>query len=142
MTGQATFTFPFGITNLVVKMDGDIKANMGIGLDGFAEYEAKLFEIRVLEVGVPGFYIPEVITVGPYISLDIDATLKVEAVGQFLASAEMHWERIGITIDFLTPILSKGRGFAPQVSRTISILFQTLLTFLSRSDKAQIPGQW
>lgn len=115
VTGQATFTFPFGITNLLVKMDGDIKANMGIGLDAFAEYTADLFKFRIFEIGVPGFYIPEVITVGPYISLDINAELKVEALGQFLASAEMHWEKIGFTIDFLTPILSKGRGFSPQV---------------------------
>lgn len=116
VTGQATFTFPFGITDLLIKLDGNLIANMGIGLDAFAEYTADLFDLRVFEIAIPGFEIPEVIAVGPYLTLDINAELKVEAVGQFLAGAELHWEKIGQTIDFLDPIKTTGHGYAPQVT--------------------------
>ncbi|EME48461.1 hypothetical protein DOTSEDRAFT_76094 [Dothistroma septosporum NZE10] len=116
VTGQATFTLPFGITGLAVKLQGTLTANMGLGLDAFASYTADAFDIRIFEVGVEGLSIPEIIAVGPYLTLDINAELKVETVGQFLAGAELHWEALGFTLDFLFPILSKGHGFAPQVT--------------------------
>lgn len=63
-----------------------------------------------------GFTIPEIIDVGSYLTLDINAGLKVETLGQFLAGAELHWEALSMTMDLLFPLLSKGHGFAPQVT--------------------------
>lgn len=103
-----------------MSFQGNVLANFQLGVNAFASYEKEIAKLRIIEVGVPGFYIPEVITVGPMLTLDVDATVKIDALGQILAGAEFNFPHIGATINFFNSDKSSAHGFTPSVSTTFS----------------------
>lgn len=119
-TGSATFTF-IGITRLSLKLDGELQALLQLGVNGFHEFSKPIFEARILAIPIWGFAIPEIIEIGPYLTLDFEAGVRVEALGQMLAGIQLNWDKIGGTIDFMNPLKSKGYGFAPQISPVFNV---------------------
>lgn len=112
-TGSASFTLIEGFTAMKLGVAGNIHAAWQLGVDAYADWEHDIASIRLLEVGVPGFFIPEVITVGPMLTLDIDATIEVEAQGQLLIGSSYSLEKFSATVDFFNHANSNSRGFTP-----------------------------
>ncbi|KAH0152331.1 hypothetical protein KCU67_g9882, partial [Aureobasidium melanogenum] len=115
-TGAATFTI-IGPTRLSLRLRGDLNANVQIGVDGFYKFERPILEIPLTpDIGLPGFSIPGVITIGPYLTVDLVAKIEVEAVGQILAGVNLDWPEMGMFVDFLLPGSAKSYGFSPIVT--------------------------
>lgn len=115
-TGSATFTI-IGPTRLNLRLRGDLNANVQLGVDGFYKFERPILEVPLApDVGLPGFSIPGVISIGPYLTIDLVAKIEVETVGQFLAGVNLDWPEIGMSIDFLSPGSAKSYGFSPIVT--------------------------
>ncbi|KAG9519860.1 hypothetical protein KCU93_g7884, partial [Aureobasidium melanogenum] len=115
-TGSATFTI-IGPTRLSLRLRGDLNANVQIGVDGFYQFERPILEIPLTpDIGLPGFSIPGVITIGPYLTVDLVAKIEVEAVGQILAGVNLDWPEMGMFVDFLLPGSAKSYGFSPIVT--------------------------
>ncbi|KJX93914.1 hypothetical protein TI39_contig4239g00006 [Zymoseptoria brevis] len=120
VTGSAVFTI-VGPTRLILRMVGDLDATLQLGINGFAEFSYKPFEKRLLTAGLPGFSIPGVISIGPYLTLDVDAEILIELEGQMLAGLQMEWPAIGFQVDFMAPINSKAFGYAPRVKPVFNV---------------------
>ncbi|KAG9942021.1 hypothetical protein KCU85_g9386, partial [Aureobasidium melanogenum] len=115
-TGSATFTI-IGPTRLSLRLRGNLNANVQIGVDGFYQFERPILEIPLTpDIGLPGFSIPGVITIGPYLTVDLVAKIEVEAVGQILAGVNLDWPEMGMFVDFLLPGSAKSYGFSPIVT--------------------------
>ncbi|THW98728.1 hypothetical protein D6D13_10515 [Aureobasidium pullulans] len=115
-TGSATFTI-IGPTRLSLRLRGDLNANVQIGVDGFYKFERPILEIPLTpDIGLPGFSIPGVITIGPYLTVDLVAKIEVEAVGQIPAGVNLDWPEMGMFVDFLLPGSAKSYGFSPIVT--------------------------
>lgn len=114
VTGSAVFTI-VGPTRLILRLVGDLEATIQIGVNGFAEFAFKPFEKRLLVAGLPGFSIPGVISIGPYLTLDIDAKLQIEVEGQMLAGLQMEWPAVGMQVDFMSWTDSKAFGYWPRI---------------------------
>ncbi|TIA78266.1 hypothetical protein D6C76_04152 [Aureobasidium pullulans] len=115
-TGSATFTI-IGPTRLSLRLRGDLNANVQIGVDGFYKFERPILEIPLTpDIGLPGFSIPGVITIGPYLTVDLVAKIEVEAVGQILAGVNLDWPEMSMFVDFLLPGSAKSYGFSPIVT--------------------------
>lgn len=114
-TGSATFTI-IGITRLGLRLQGDLNANVQLGVDGFYRFERPVFQQRLFTEGLPGFAIPDIISIGPYLSIDIAAVVKVETIGQILAGVNLHWPKIGMFVDFMDFGSAKSYGYAPIVT--------------------------
>ncbi|KAF4552267.1 Hypothetical protein D9617_10g072480 [Elsinoe fawcettii] len=115
-TGSATFTI-IGPTRLSLRLRGDLNANVQLGVDGFYKFERPILEIPLTpDIGLPGFSIPGVISIGPYLTVDLVAKIEVETVGQFLAGINLDWPEMGMFVDFLSPGSAKSYGYAPIVT--------------------------
>ena len=114
-TGSATFTV-IGITRLGLRLAGDLNANVQLGIDGFYHFERPVFEQRLFTAGLPGFSIPDIISIGPYLSIDIEAKVEVETIGQVLAGVNLDWPEIGMFVDFMDFSRAKSYGYAPIVT--------------------------
>lgn len=115
-TGSATFTI-IGPTRLSLRLRGDLNANVQLGVDGFAKWEHDVLSIPLTpDIGLPGFSIPGVLTIGPYLTVDLVAKIEVEAVGQILAGVNLDWPEMGMFVDFLLPGSAKSYGFSPIVT--------------------------
>ncbi|KAG9511531.1 hypothetical protein KCV07_g10111, partial [Aureobasidium melanogenum] len=69
-TRSANFTI-IGPTQLSLRLRGDLNANVQLGVDGFAKWEHDVLSISLTpDLGLPGFSIPGVLTIGPYLSVD------------------------------------------------------------------------
>lgn len=68
------------------------------------------------DIGLPGFSIPGVITIGPYLTVDLVSKIEVEAVGQVLAGVNLDWPEMGMFVEFLRPLSAKSDGFSPIVT--------------------------
>jgi hypothetical protein len=126
--GSATYTLAIGFTDLQVSFNGDVHAQFQLGVNAYAEYTWDIKEVRILEVGIPGFFIPDVIVVGPMLTLGVDAEIKIEALGQLLAGARYDFNHIGATIDFFDHSKSSSHGTLPQVSTVFEAAGEVNLT--------------
>ena len=115
--GSISFRLLSGITAGSVGMSGNLAAGLTIGVDAFAEYKKKITVARLVHQGVPGFSIPNIITLGPEITLDMTAEFGISAQGQLLAGVTMTWPNINANLDILNPSASSSSGFTPQVNR-------------------------
>lgn len=114
--GTATYTLLVGFTDLVISFNGDVHAQFQVGVNAFVTKTWSTPEVRIIELGVPGFFIPDVITVGPMLTLGLDAEIKIDALGQILAGASYDFNHIGANIDFFNPKQSSSHGTTPVVS--------------------------
>jgi hypothetical protein len=120
-TGSATYTLLVGFTKLNLRFEGNLDALLQLGINAYTEWEKEIFKKRLFDIGVEGFYIPGIIIVGPMVTLDIDAKLNVEALGQLLAGARLTWPRIGANINFFDYDKSTGYGYIPDVKPVFNV---------------------
>ncbi|OJJ45109.1 hypothetical protein ASPZODRAFT_144413 [Penicilliopsis zonata CBS 506.65] len=116
VTGSVTYTLLVGFTEMSLDLAGSLKASIQLGLNAYAEYEDDIASVRLLTIPIDGFDIPEIIDVGPAITLDVDATVEIDALGQVLAGAILEWSNMGAHLDVYDILDTTGHGFAPQVT--------------------------
>ncbi|KAL9036648.1 MAG: hypothetical protein Q9214_006041 [Letrouitia sp. 1 TL-2023] len=115
--GSISFRLLDGITAGSVGMSGNLNAGLQIGVDAFAEFSKTITVARLVHQGLPGFSIPNIITLGPEVTLDMTASFGIQAQGQLLAGVTMSWPNLGATLNILNPSASTSYGFTPQVNR-------------------------
>lgn len=103
-------------------MKGNLHAGVELGVEFPAIYEHEIGRYRPLEVGVPGFSIPNIVTVGPMVTLDIAATLRIEAQGQAIAGFQYYLTGFEQPIDFIDKSKSKSVGWTPHVEHVFNAM--------------------
>ena len=81
VAGSVSFSLLNGFTAGNVGLSGNLRAGLEIGVDAFAEYQNTITVARLVHQGIPGFSIPDVITIGPEITLDMTADFDISAEG-------------------------------------------------------------
>lgn len=94
--------------------EGNIAAGLGIGIN--AQAQAKQgFNKDVFAVGAPGFSIPNIITVGPAITLKAEVNIGISLQGQVLAGVNMSLPNFSANLDLVNTDQSFPRGFTPEI---------------------------
>lgn len=100
-------------------MTGKFDAGVSLGLEALAVYKREL-RSRIASVGLRGFSIPKVVTVGPQITLDIAAGLEIQAQGQDIAGIHYSLPKFVQTINFVDKSKSRSSGWTPQLTKTFN----------------------
>lgn len=119
--GSAIFT-ALGPTRMILNLHAILNANIQFGIDGFAKFQRPVLDIPLLPpIGLPGFEIVDVITIGPYLTVDLVAKITIQALGQILAGLHFDWPEMGMSIDLLHPNYANSYGFAPIVTPVFNV---------------------
>ena len=119
VTGSFSASITSGITKGQLSLTGNMYAGLFIGLDAFAEYDL-LTEHDLFTVGLPGFSIPDIVTLGPSLALGVSAELDIQAEGQYLVGAGLIWSDIYAMLDLIDHSQSTHSGFVPTYNYTAS----------------------
>ncbi|KAF5589962.1 hypothetical protein FPCIR_6591 [Fusarium pseudocircinatum] len=112
LTGTIEASLIHGITKAQIQFNAQFKAGLNLGLKAFVTYE-KEWTYPVAEFSPWNFGIPLLCTVGPYIGLDVQAGMTIEATGTLLIGASVEWENIDLLIDLLDSGNSHSNGLTP-----------------------------
>ncbi|PNP76723.1 hypothetical protein FNYG_10142 [Fusarium nygamai] len=112
LTGTIEASLIHGITKAQIQFNAQFKAGLNLGLKAFVTYE-KEWTYPVAEFSPWNFGIPLLCTVGPYIGLDVQVGMTIEATGTLLIGASVEWENIDILIDLLDSSNSHSNGLTP-----------------------------
>ncbi|KAF4989609.1 hypothetical protein FGRMN_9016 [Fusarium graminum] len=102
----------FSIETAQVQFNMVFKAGLNLGLEAFVKYE-KTWETTLVDFDLPGFGVPVLFSINPYIGLGIEASLGIEATGTLLIGSSVEWENIDILIDLLDSDNSHSNGLTP-----------------------------
>ncbi|KAF7557303.1 hypothetical protein G7Z17_g850 [Cylindrodendrum hubeiense] len=103
---------PFKVTKAQVGFRASFKAGLYLGLVAFVKYEKKYTKSFPRKF-IPGFEIPLLAGVGPFVELSFEATMTIQATGSLLLGTAIEWNNIDIMIDLLDYSNSHARGFNP-----------------------------
>ncbi|KAG0142993.1 hypothetical protein CROQUDRAFT_109483 [Cronartium quercuum f. sp. fusiforme G11] len=81
------------------KITGRMKANLDVTLSMIGKMEFGIGEIVLLSAGLPGFSIPNIITIGPEVRLITDGTIGFEGTASVKFGADVEWEKLDANID-------------------------------------------
>jgi hypothetical protein len=113
ISGAASFAiYSASLTSGFVAMDGNVHAGLELGLYAQAEYK-QTFEKTIASAGLPGFSIPNIISVGPVIQLKAELDIDIAATGQLLVGATMDIPNFAARLDLVDSSGSYSRGFTP-----------------------------
>lgn len=116
LSGQAKWTLLDGLQQANVGMSGNVAAGVELGIDAQASL-SQTFTYPIAQVGVPGFSIPQIITVGPEIALSAEVELGVSLAGQVLAGVRMTIPNFQANLDLVDGSKSGSSGFTPQFEK-------------------------
>jgi hypothetical protein len=112
---------PFsGIGKGSVSVEGHMYMGLYVGIDAFAEAEQTATK-EIIKRGLPGWSIPGIISIGPELSLSVEAGVKVEAEGQIFAGASLTWPNFTATFDIAHPSQSTKDGWDPIFDRKLNV---------------------
>ncbi|KAK6499167.1 hypothetical protein TWF481_011738 [Arthrobotrys musiformis] len=117
-SASITFSLLRGIQAGSIDFEGNIKARFSVGIvnnntninvpwPGSLNYE-------VFNVGLPSLSIPNVLTIGPYISLDVVGTISMGATGLIRAGFELEIENPRFHADLKNISRSTAAGWVPK----------------------------
>lgn len=118
LDGSASFSLINGLTKAQLSLDGSLDVGLYLGMNAFAEWNPKE-QYDFLSVGLPGLSIPDILTIGPVLSLGVSADLDIAAVGQYLVGADMQWTQLSAKLDVLNPKSSSKSGWTPNIRDTV-----------------------
>lgn len=108
--------FSPGVTNAQLFLSGNMEAGVYLGLEAFAEY-TKDWQKELILVNLLGWQIGDLISVGPYVELDIKASFGIKAEGTLLMGGGASWPNFGATLDLLNDANSQPYGFQPDLQQ-------------------------
>ena len=94
---------------------------------GFQAENAKLgrksFTFTILDIGIPGFSIPDIFVVGPQFTLGVSFTLALSATGNLEAGVNMEWPDAKAHMDLVNddPSASTNDGWTPTVDKFFNV---------------------
>lgn len=112
--GSITATPLSGLTRGTIGITGNMYAGVYLGVNAFAKWEYE-FHRDLLKVGLPGWSIPGIVTLGPQVILSVKATIGIEAEGQLITGASFTWPNFAATLDFVDRKKSSKSGWSPTV---------------------------
>lgn len=98
-----------------MRITGDLTAGVNLGLDAQGLYNGKVLSQRIMGFNPLGFEVPGVISIGPEVTLDVDADVNVRARGQVEAGIDLVWQQLDMSIDLMAPWNSYASGFEPDL---------------------------
>lgn len=117
--GSASFSvLGGGLTKAQLSLNGNLDASLYLGMNAFAEWDPTK-EVDFLTMGLPELEIPNILVLGPIITLGVSIDLDISAVGQYLVGADMNWPALSATLDVLNPHSSSQSGWVPTVHDSV-----------------------
>ena len=116
--GSASLNIVDGLTAAQIGMNGNIAAGLELGLDANAQYTNKLTS-TIASAGLPGFSVPNIISIGPVVDLSAELDLNIAAQGQLLVGVTMSIPDFAANLD-LVGSNSYSRGFTPQFTKVFN----------------------
>ncbi|KAF3176297.1 hypothetical protein TWF225_008752 [Orbilia oligospora] len=124
-SASITFSLTRGIQAGSIDFEGNIKArfslgivnnnrNINIPLAGDIKYE-------LFNIGLPSLSIPNVLTIGPYIALDVVGTVSMGATGLIRAGFELEIEKPRFHADLKNLSRSTATGWVPKFRPIFSL---------------------
>lgn len=114
--GEARWTITEGVSKANVGMNGNLAAGVQIGIDAKAELK-KEFPFPIAQVGIPGFSVSGLFTVGPVVELSAEVALGISLAGQVLAGIKMSIPNFSAYVDMIDGSKSSIQGFTPQFEK-------------------------
>lgn len=112
--GSISFRLVEGVSAATMSIAGNLAASLGLAINGFASQTATPAIERIAAVGLPGFTIPKIVTVGPELTLDMSVTIRVSADGQLFAGGTLTMPDFVAFVDFVHGANSHSSGWTPQ----------------------------
>jgi hypothetical protein len=113
LSGAASFSiYQATLKSGFVQMDGNVHAGLELGLEAQASYQNNI-QKTIASAGLPGFSIPNVITVGPVVELKAELDIDISAEGQILVGATMDIPNFAAHLDLVDSSASFSKGFTP-----------------------------
>ncbi|EPS36475.1 hypothetical protein H072_10020 [Dactylellina haptotyla CBS 200.50] len=117
-SASVTFSLLHGIEAGSIDFEGNLKAAFSVGIvnnntnlaipwPGSTKYE-------IFNVGLPNLYIPNVVTIGPYIALDVVGSISIGATGLIRAGFEFELEKPSFHADLKDISKSTASGWEPK----------------------------
>ena len=94
---------------------------------GFQAENAKLgrksFTFTILDIGIPGFSIPDVFVIGPQFTVGVSFTVALSASGNLEAGVNMAWPDAKAHLDLINsdPSASTNDGWTPTVDKVFNV---------------------
>lgn len=94
---------------------------------GFQAEEAKLgrksFTFTILDIGIPGFSIPDVFVIGPQFTVGVSFTVALSASGNLEAGVNMAWPDAKAHLDLINSdaSASTNEGWTPTVDKVFNV---------------------
>lgn len=110
LSGSCSFSIADGVTSLSVGMSGSLTAGIQIGIDAEVKY-TKTWSKELYSQGVEYLSVPNVITIGPVMTLDAALELELTAEGKVLTGAELTIGPFEANLDFINSDNTYGNGF-------------------------------
>jgi hypothetical protein len=93
--------------------NANMRAGLNLGMEAFVKYE-KEWEKTLAKIPLGGFHVPLVITVGPFVSVGIEAKAGISATGTLLIGATAVWDDVDVLIDLKNSGNSHVTGLVPR----------------------------
>ncbi|KAF3924514.1 hypothetical protein ABW21_db0202104 [Orbilia brochopaga] len=120
-----TFSLLHGIESGSIDFAGSIKARVSVGMvnsnPNIGLPWPKSANYEVFNVGLPSLSIPNVLTVGPYIALDIVGSMSIGATGLIRAGFELEIEKPTFHADIKDLSKSTASGWEPKFKPILDI---------------------
>lgn len=120
VTGSVHYTLS-GIKSATLDAVGNIDFNVGLGIDCLAIKTVDLAKKELWSSGTPGFSIPKLISVGPFLTVEAGLSFEMKAIGQMLVTAEMSYRNAKAHMDLLNPSNSYRTGWKPTLSYSADV---------------------
>lgn len=94
---------------------------LGLGIDCLALKSVKLAKKQFYSVGYPGFSIPNIVALGPFLTVEGEIDFEIKAIGQMLAAVTLAFRNAKSHLDFINPHNSYTGGWKPTVTRNVTV---------------------
>ena len=99
-----------------LKISGSIEATLGLGLTVSQTHKISGLskEINLWSQGIPALSIPEIITIGPDISVDFTAGVSLEGTAAIMVGGSVTMDGFSANLDIVHSDRSSASGFSPK----------------------------
>jgi len=103
-----------GVTKAQAGFNANFKAGLYLGMQAYVKYEKEWEEKQLARINFGGFSIPFLASVGPFVSLSVEAKAGISATGTLLIGAAVAWDDIDILLDVINTGNSHVNGLTPR----------------------------
>jgi hypothetical protein len=105
--------FSIDVSKAQAGFKANMRAGLNLGMEAYVQYE-KEWEKTLAKIPIGGFHVPLLITVGPFVSVSIEAKAGISATGTLLIGAIAVWDSVDVLIDLKTSSNSHVTSLVPR----------------------------